>query len=187
MVDTVIDLSDYERRMHGAMDVLEKEYQGLRTGRASTNLLDHVQVDVYGSKMPISQVGSVSAPEARLLTVQVWDAGNVKAVEKGIANAGLGLNPQPSGSLIRIPLPELSEERRLEIVKIAGKYAEQSRISVRNVRRDAMDEAKKAKASNGLSEDQLKRAEDEVQKLTDTWVKKIDDALSRKEQDIKKV
>ncbi len=187
MADTILDLTDYERRMQGAMDVLDKEFQGLRTGRASTNLLDHVQVDVYGSKMPISQVGSVSAPEARLLTVQVWDAGNAKAVEKAISNAGLGLNPQPSGTLIRIPIPDLSEERRLEIVKVAGRYAEQSRISIRNVRRDAMDEAKKAKANSELSEDELKRAEDEVQKLTDTWVKKIDDALSKKEQDIKKV
>ena len=186
-MDNIIDLKDFDRRMNSSMEVLLKEFQGLRTGRASVNLLDNVFIEVYGSKMPISQVASVAAPESQLLTVQVWDAGNVKAVEKGIANAGLGLNPQPSGSLIRVPLPGLTEERRVEIVKVAGKYAEQAKIAVRNIRREAMELAKKTQKDGEISEDELKRAEDEVQKLTDGWVKKIDEAATRKEQEIKQV
>lgn len=181
MVD--MNLSDFERRMQGAFDVLSKEFQGLRTGRASTNLLDNIFVEVYGSKLPINQVASVSAPEPRLLTVQVWDASNTKAVEKAIASAGLGLNPQPAGTLIRVPLPGLTEERRLELVKVASKYAEQAKISVRNIRREGMETAKK----NKMPEDELKKAEEKIQKLTDTWIKKIDDALSHKEQEIKQV
>jgi len=174
---------DMERRMQGAFDSLSKEFQGLRTGRASTNLLDNITVEVYGSKMPISQVGTVSAPEPRLLTVQVWDANNTKSVEKAISSSGLGLNPQPAGTLIRIPLPGLTEERRAELAKVASKYAEQAKIAVRNVRREGMDNAKK----NKLPEDELKRAEEKIQKITDGWIKKVEDALAHKEQEIKQV
>lgn len=174
------DKADLQRRMDGALDNLKMEYGGLRTGRASVNLLDPVQVDAYGAKTPLKQVANVAAPEARLLTVQVWDAGMVKAVEKGIMDANLGLNPQPEGNLIRIPIPDLNEERRVEISKIAGKYAESCRISIRNIRRDGMDGIKK---SDG-SDDEQKRQSDEVQKLTDEKIKTIDTMLSDKEKDI---
>jgi len=178
-----MNLGDFERRMGGAFDVLSKEFHGLRTGRASTNLLDNIFVEVYGSKMPLNQVASVSAPEARLLTVQVWDANNTKAVEKAISSAGLGLNPQPAGSMIRVPLPGLTEERRAELAKVASKYAEQAKIAIRNVRREAMESVKK----NKLPEDELKKTEDKIQKMTDAWIKKIDDAVVHKEQEIKQV
>lgn len=174
------DKADLKRRMDGAVDVLQTEFSGLRTGRASTSLLDSVQVDVYGSKMPLNQVGTVSVPESRLLTVQVWDDGNAKAVEKAIMDAGLGLNPQGEGSMIRIPIPDLNEERRTELVKVAGKYSEAARVSVRNVRRDGMDLIKK----DGESEDEQKRLSDEVQKLTDDTIQKIDTMLVDKEKDI---
>lgn len=173
--------AEIERRMKGAVDVLQTEFSGLRTGRASVSLLDPVTVDVYGSKMPINQVGSVTAPEPRLLAVQVWDAGSVKSVEKAIREAGLGLNPQVDGTTVRIPIPDLNEERRKELQKVAGKYAEAARISVRNVRRDGMESAKKME---GISKDEQKRIEDEVQKLTDVTVKKIDGMLADKEKDI---
>lgn len=178
-----LNLPDLERRMHAAFDVLSKEFQGLRTGRASTGLLDGVFVEVYGSKMPLSQVATVSAPEARLLTVQVWDANNTKAVEKAISSAGLGLNPQPAGSLIRVPIPGLSEERRVELAKIAAKYAEQAKIAIRNIRREGMDTAKAAKTP----EDEQKKNEEKIQKMTDGWIKKVDDGLSAKEAEIKQV
>lgn len=177
------DINDLERRMQAAFDVLAKEFTGLRTGRASASLLENVLVEVYGTKMPITQVATVSAPEARLLTVQVWDASNAKAVEKAITVAGLGLNPQPSGTMIRVPIPGLTEERRVELAKVASKYAEQARVAVRNLRREGMDTVKKSDAS----EDEQKRSEGEIQKLTDTWVKKIDDSLAHKEQEIKQV
>jgi ribosome recycling factor len=177
------NVTDFERRMQGAFDVLSKEFQGLRTGRASTSLLDNITVEVYGSKMPISQVGTVSAPESRMLTVQVWDASNTKAVEKAISSSGLGLNPQPAGTLIRIPLPGLTEERRVELAKVASKYAEQAKISIRNVRREGMETAKKAK----MPEDETKKAEEKIQKMTDGWIKKVDDALAHKEHEIKQV
>lgn len=177
------NVTDFERRMQGAFDVLSKEFQGLRTGRASTSLLDNITVEVYGSKMPISQVGTVSAPEPRMLTVQVWDAGNTKAVEKAISSSGLGLNPQPAGTLIRIPLPGLTEERRVELAKVASKYSEQAKISIRNVRREGMETAKK----NKMPEDELKKAEEKIQKMTDGWIKKVDDALAHKEHEIKQV
>lgn len=182
-----MNTSDLERRMQGAFDVLSKEFGGLRTGRASTNLLENVFVEVYGSKMPLSQVSTVNAPEPRLLTVQVWDANNTKAVEKAIANAGLGLNPQPAGSLIRVPIPGLTEERRVELAKVASKYAEQARVAVRNIRREGMDVAKKTQKEGKMSEDDLKRTEDKIQKTTDSWIKKIDDALAHKEGEIKQV
>lgn len=174
------DFADLKRRMEGAIDALHNEYKGLRTGRASAGLLDPVIVDVYGSKMPINQVGTVSAPEPRLLTVQVWDASVTKSVEKAIRDSGLGLNPMAEGSTIRINIPDLNEERRAELSKVAGKYAEAARVSVRNVRRDGMDSLKKAE----LPEDDQKRKEDDVQKLTDEMIKKIDSILADKEKDI---
>lgn len=182
-----VNMNDLDRRMHGAHDMFSKELGGLRTGRASTNLLENVVVEVYGSKMPINQVATVSAPEPRLLTVQVWDAGNTKSVEKAIANAGLGLNPQPAGTLIRVPIPGLTEERRAELAKVAAKYAEQARIAVRNVRREGMEAAKKMKGDGQMSEDELKKNEDKIQKMTDGWIKKIDESLAHKEQEIKQV
>jgi ribosome recycling factor len=178
------DKADLKRRMDGAVESLHKEFSGLRTGRASANLLDPVVVDAYGSKMPLNQVGTVNVPEARLLVVQVWDAGLVKAVEKAIRDAGLGLNPQPDGGTIRIPIPDLNEERRQELTKVAGKYAEQARVAVRNVRRDGMDSLKKAEKDGEMSEDEQKRESDEVQKMTDQAIAKIDSMLSDKEKDI---
>lgn len=172
--------SDVQRRMDGALEALQKEFQGLRTGRAHVNLLDTVNVDIYGSKMPLNQVGTVNAPEPRLLTVQVWDATAVKSVEKAIREAGLGLNPQLDGSTVRIPIPDLNEERRTELTKVAGKYAESARIAVRNVRRDGLDAIK----GSDESEDEQKRLSEEVQKMTDTTVQKIDTMLSDKEKDI---
>ena len=178
------DKKDIKRRMDGALDVLKKEFSGLRTGRASVNLLDTVMVDMYGSKMPLNQVGTVSVPEPRLLSVQVWDGDAVKTVEKAIRDAGLGLNPMPDGNNIRIPVPDLNEERRTELTKIAGKISENTRISVRNVRRDGMDSIKKMEKDGDISEDDLKRLSDEVQTLTDEVIKSIDTALSDKEKDI---
>ncbi|PCJ01205.1 MAG: ribosome recycling factor [Alphaproteobacteria bacterium] len=178
------DKQDLKRRMDGALDVLKKEFSGLRTGRASVNLLDTVMVDMYGSKMPLNQVGTVSVPEPRLLSVQVWDGDAVKKVEKAIRDAGLGLNPMPDGNNIRIPVPDLNEERRKELTKIAGKIAENTRISVRNVRRDGMDSIKKMEKNGDISEDDLKRFSDEIQKLTDDVIKSIDSSLSDKEKDI---
>lgn len=174
---------DIKKRMEGAVDSLKHEFSGLRTGRASTAMLDTITVDVYGSRMPLNQVGSVSVPEPRLLTVQVWDAGTVKAVEKAIRDANLGLNPAPDGTLIRIPVPELNQDRRKDLVKVASQYAESARVAVRNVRRDGMEALKKEKA-NGQSEDENKRLGEEVQKLTDEYVKKIDTMLVEKEKDI---
>lgn len=178
------DIADLTRRMEGAISSLQGEFSGLRTGRASTELLDHVRVDAYGSMMPINQLANVSAPEARLLVVSVWDAGLVKAVEKGIANADLGLNPATEGSTIRVPLPELSEERRKELAKVAGKYAENCRVSIRNVRRDGMDTLKKMEKDGDISEDEHRKKTDEIQKLTDDHVKKVDDLYTNKEKDI---
>ena len=176
-----MDKADLQRRMDGAIDNLKSEYAGLRTGRASASMLDPVQVDMYGSKMPLSQVGTVGVPEARLLTVQVWDASATKAVEKAIMESGLGLNPMAEGTLIRVPIPELNEERRKELTKVAGQYAESARVSIRNVRRDGMDDVKKD-ADN--SEDDKKRLSEEVQKLTDEKIKIIDEMQSSKEKDI---
>lgn len=182
-----LNLTDFERRMGASFEALAKEFSGLRTGRASTNLLDGIVVEVYGSKMPISQVATVSAPEPRLLTVQVWDANNTKAVEKAIGSSGLGLNPQPAGSLIRVPIPGLTEERRVELAKVAAKYAEQARIAIRNIRREGMDSAKASQKGGKMSEDELKKTEEKIQKMTDTWIKKVDDGLANKEKEIKQV
>ena len=180
----MLDKADIKRRMDGAVEVLAKEFSGLRTGRASASLLDPVMVEAYGNKMPLNQVGTVNVPEPRMIIVQVWDAGNVKNVEKAIRDAGLGLNPQTDGTNIRIPIPALSEERRTELKKIAGKYTEAAKVSVRNVRRDAMDAIKKDK---GGSEDEQKRLSDEIQKMTDQAIEKIDKMMADKEIDIMKV
>lgn len=175
---------DIVRRMDSAVEVLKKEFSGLRSGRASINLLDPVVVEAYGQTMPLSQCGTVGVPEPRMLTVQVWDKGQVKAVEKAIANAGLGLNPQADGQLIRVPIPPLNEERRKELQKVAGKYAEAARVSVRNVRRDGMDSLKKMEKDGHLSEDEIKKHEKEVQVVTDETIKKIDELLTSKEKEI---
>lgn len=174
---------DIKKRMESSIDSFKHELAGLRTGRASAAMLDPITVDVYGSRMPLNQVGSVSVPEPRLITVQVWDSGTVKAVEKAIRDAGLGLNPAPDGNLIRVPVPELNQDRRKELVKIAGQYAEGARVAVRNIRRDGMETLKKDKA-NGQGEDENKRLGEDVQKLTDEYVKKIDAHLADKEKDI---
>jgi ribosome recycling factor len=179
--------TETKRRMEGAVEALHKEFGGLRTGRASTSLLEPVTVEAYGQAMPLNQVGTVGVPEPRMLTVQVWDKGMVKAVEKAIMDAGLGLNPQADGQMVRIPIPPLNEERRKELAKVAGKYSEEARIAVRNVRRHAMDELKKAEKDGGISEDEHRQYSDEVQKLTDGFVKQIDDALSHKEAEIMQV
>jgi ribosome recycling factor len=177
-------IADLKRRMEGAVASLQHELSGLRAGRASPALLDSVVVEAYGSKMPISQVGTVSVPEARMLSVHVWDGGMVKTVEKAISNAGLGLNPSSDGQYIRVPLPELSEERRKEMVKVAGKYTETAKIAIRNIRRDGMDGLKKMEKDAHVSEDEHRQRADEIQKLTDQYVKKMDEMLATKEKDI---
>ena len=179
--------SDLERRMEGAVEVLHKEFGGLRTGRASTSLLDPVTVEAYGQAMPLNQVGTVGVPEPRMLSVQVWDKGMVKAVEKAIMDAGLGLNPQADGQLVRIPIPPLNEERRQELAKVAGKYAEEARVAVRNVRRHGMDELKKAEKDGDISEDAHREYADDIQKMTDANVAKIDETLAHKEEEIMQV
>ena len=181
------DMDDLQRRMEGALNTLKSDFGGLRTGRASTTLLEPIMVEAYGQKMPMSQVGTISAPEPRLLSVQVWDKGQVSFVEKAIREAGLGLNPMVDGQMVRVPLPELNEERREELVKIAGKYAEQCRVAVRNVRRDGMDQLKKGEKDGEISQDEQKSLSDDVQKLTDDYVEKIDLALSQKEAEIRQV
>ncbi len=181
------DIDDIERRMNKAVEVLKHEYAGLRTGRASASMLDPVRVDVYGSSMPINQVGTVSVPEPRMISIQVWDKSNVKAVEKAIAASGLGLNPQADGTLIRIPIPELNEQRRKELTKVAGQYAEQAKVAVRGVRRDGMDGLKKLEKDGDLGEDDAKMWHDEIQRLTDESTKKIDEMLAQKTKEILQV
>ena len=181
------DENDLRRRMVGAVNSLKEDFIGLRTGRASTALLDTVMVEAYGSKMPINQVASLSTPEARLILIQVWDQSMVDAVEKSIRETELGLNPQTEGSSIRIPIPELSEDRRIELVKVAGKYAEQAKISIRNVRRDIVETTRKLQKDKEISEDEKRDAENKIQNITDEFVKEIDSMLSQKEIDIKKV
>src|SRR3954469_22588139 len=178
------DKDELNRRMNGAVTALKAELAGLRTGRASPHLLDPVKVEAYGNLMPIGQLGTVSTPEPRLLTVQVWDKGLVKAVDKAIRDAGLGLNPQIDGQLLRIPIPELNEERRKELVKLAHKYAEQGRVAVRNVRRDGMEVLKKAEKDHKISQDEHRKHGDELQKLTDAHIHDIDQALQAKEHEI---
>ncbi|HEY8698471.1 MAG TPA: ribosome recycling factor [Rhizomicrobium sp.] len=178
---------ELNRRMNGAVSTLKTELAGLRTGRASPALLEPVKVEAYGNPMPISQLGTVSTPEPRLLTVQVWDKGLVKAVDKAIRDAGLGLNPQVDGQLLRIPIPELNEERRKELVKLAHKYAELGRIAVRNVRRDGMEALKKAEKDHKIGQDEHRKIGEELQKLTDAHIHDVDQALHAKEQEIMQV
>ncbi|MGL3819438.1 ribosome recycling factor [Sphingopyxis sp. R3-92] len=178
------DKADLERRMHGAVESLKSDLSGLRTGRAHTALLDPVTVEVYGSHMPLNQVASVSAPEPRMLSVQVWDKSNVGPVDKAIRSAGLGLNPIVDGQTLRLPIPEMTQERRKELSKLAGKYAEAARVAVRNVRRDGMDNLKVDENKKEISEDDRKRHEAEVQKLTDATIAEIDAAASAKEKEI---
>ena len=184
---TQFDKEDFKNRMQKALDALHKDFSGLRTGRASAALLESVVVEAYGSMMPLTQVATVNVPEPRTLSVQVWDKTMVKPVEKGIRDAGLGLNPSVDGQTIRVPLPDLSEERRKELVKIASKYAEQGKIAVRNVRRDGMDLLKKMEKDKDISEDEHKRFSTDIQILTDDFIKKIDGDLAHKEKDIMQV
>ena len=170
--------------MDKAVAALKEEFGSLRTGRASASLLDQVLVEAYGSTMPINQVGAVSVPEARMITVNVWDKGLVVATEKAIRSAGLGLNPVVDGQNLRIPIPPLTEERRKDLVKVAGKYAEQQRVAVRNIRRDANEDLRNAEKAHVISQDEEKRMEAEVQKLTDEAIKRVDEALKTKEQEI---
>ncbi|CUH88457.1 Ribosome-releasing factor [Phaeobacter sp. CECT 5382] len=184
--DFELDTDDLKRRMDGAMANLKTEFASLRTGRASGSMLEPVMVDAYGSMTPINQVGTVNVPEPRMVTINVWDKSLVGKVEKAIRNSGLGINPQLNGTIIMLPIPELNEERRRELGKVAGTYAEHARVSVRNVRRDGMDQIKKAKA-DGMSEDDQKFWETEVQDLTDTMIKLVDDALENKQTEIMQV
>lgn len=181
------DIQDFESKMRAALDALKRDFSGLRTGRASAHLLDPLQVNVYGSKMPLVQVGTVSVPEPRTISIQVWDRSNVSAVEKAIRESNLGLNPVIDGQLIRLPIPPLTAERRKELVKIAHEYAERSKVSVRNVRRDAMDLLKKLEKDSDMSEDEHRAESQNVQDLTDKYVKEVDNMLSTKEQEIQTV
>ena len=178
------DKADLERRMKGAVESLRSDLGGLRTGRANTSLLDPITVDVYGSNMPLNQVATVSAPEPRLLSVQVWDKSNIGPVEKAIRSAGLGLNPINDGNNIRLPIPDLTEEHRKELAKLAHQYAEKARIAIRNVRRDGMDALKADETKKEISEDDRKRGETEVQKLTDDMIKEVEAVATQKEQEI---
>ena len=182
-----LNLEDLKRRMEGAISAFSHDLAGLRTGRASVNMIDQITVDAYGSKMPIEQVGTISVPEPRTISIQVWDKGLVVSVEKSIQESGLGLNPQTDGQLVRIPVPELNEERRQELIKIAGKYAEQSRISIRNIRRDGMDSIKSMEKNSEIGKDESVSLSSNVQNLTDEQIKKIDETLLNKEQEIKQV
>ena len=184
--DFELDTDDLTRRMDGALAALRTEFASLRTGRASASMLEPVQVDAYGQMTPINQVGTVNVPEPRMVTSNVWDKGRVGKVEKAIRESGLGINPQLNGTIIMLPIPELNEERRRELTKVAGNYAEHARVAIRNLRRDGMDQVKKAKA-DGLSEDDQKFWESEVQDLTDTYVKKIDAMLETKQAEIMQV
>ena len=179
-----VDKADIQRRMHGAVEALRHDLGGLRTGRASVALLDPVNVEVYGAQMPLNQVATVSAPEPRLLSVQVWDRSNIGPVEKAIRSAGLGLNPISDGQVIRLPIPDLTEERRKELAKLVGQYAEKARIAVRNVRRDGMDQLKQDEKKSLIGEDERKRLEADVQKLTDDTIKDIDELAQTKEKEI---
>jgi ribosome recycling factor len=183
--DFELDTDDLSRRMDGAISNLRTEFASLRTGRASASMLEPVMVDAYGSMTPINQGGTVNVPEPRMVTVNVWDKSMVGKVEKAIRESGLGINPQPNGTIIMLPIPELNEERRRELGKVAGQYAEHARVSVRNVRRDGMDQIKKAK--DGMSDDDQKFWESEVQTMTDNYIAKIDEALETKQAEIMQV
>jgi ribosome recycling factor len=182
-----LDIKDLEKRMQGALNVLHEEFAGLRTGRASASLLDRVVVNAYGNEMPLNQLATVSVPEARLLVVNVWDRSSVAGVEKGIRESGLGLNPVSDGQTVRVPVPELSAERREELAKIANRYGEQARISVRNVRRDGMDQLKKMEKDGDISKDEHHAWGEETQEMTDRFIKEIDGLLAEKEKEIRQI
>ncbi|MCQ0093068.1 ribosome recycling factor [Roseovarius sp. M141] len=184
--DIEIDTADLERRMEGAIASLRTEFASLRTGRASASILEPVMVDAYGQMTPINQVGTVNVPEPRMVTINVWDKGLVNKVEKAIRNSGLGINPQMNGTIIMLPIPELNEERRRDLTKVASQYAEHARVAVRNVRRDGMDQIKKAK-NDGMSEDDQKFWETEVQDLTDRFITRVDESLETKQAEIMQV
>lgn len=184
--DFMLDTDDLERRMDGAISSLRTEFASLRTGRASASMLEPIMVDAYGSKTPINQVGTVNVPEPRMVTINVWDKGLVGKVEKAIRESGLGINPQLNGTIIMLPIPELNEERRTQLTKVAGQYAEYARVSIRNIRRDGMDQIKKAKA-DGMSEDDQKVWESEVQDLTNRFIALIDEQLESKQAEIMQV
>ncbi len=186
MSDTEIDVAAIEKRMDGALAALRTEFASLRTGRAAASMLDPVVVEAYGSPTPVNQLGTVTVPEPRMVLINVWDKSLVNAVDKAIRNSGLGINPQMDGTILRLPIPELNEERRRDLTKVAGHYAENARIAVRNVRRDGMDQLKKAKAS-GMSEDDQKMWQDEIQSITDAAIKKIDAALDTKQDEIMQI
>jgi len=186
MINGEFDIDNIRKRMNGALDSVRGDFQSLRTGRASSSMLDNIYLEVYGSKMPINQCATINVPEPRLITINVWDKGNIDAVEKAIMTSGLGINPVTEGTLMRLPIPELNEERRKELSKLAAQYAEQSRIAVRNVRRDGMDQIKKLK-QEGMSEDDEKLWSEEIQDLTDSFILEIDDLLKAKQEDILKV
>ena len=182
----IIDTDDLQRRMDGALSAVKGEFASLRTGRASSSMLDPITVDVYGQKTPLNQLGTINVPEPRMVTVNAWDKTNVPLVEKAIRESGLGINPQLNGTIIMLPIPELNEERRRELSKVAGQYAESARVAVRNIRRDGMDQIKKAK-SDGMSEDDQKFWEEAVQELTDTTIKLLDETLESKQAEIMQV
>jgi ribosome recycling factor len=184
--DLEIDLDDLKRRMEGAMGALKTEFASLRTGRGSASMLDPVMVEAYGQSTPINQVGTVNVPEARMVTINVWDKSLVGKVEKAIRESGLGINPQLNGTIIMLPIPELNEERRRELSKVAAQYAEHARVAVRNIRRDGMDQLKKAKAA-GMSEDEQKLWSEEIQELTNAYIGKIDASLDNKQEEIMQV
>ncbi len=186
MSESEFDIANIRKRMGGALESVRGDFQTLRTGRASASILDNIYLDVYGSKMPVNQCATINVPEPRLLTINVWDKGNVEAVEKAIMTSGLGINPVTEGTLMRLPIPELNEERRKELSKLAAQYAEQGKVAIRNVRKDGMDKIKKLK-QDGISEDDEKFWADEVQELTDTFITQIDELLRQKQEDILKV
>ena len=182
-----LDIADIKRRMNGAIEVLRSELGGLRAGRASAALLEPVMVDAYGSKMPMNQVGTVNVPDPRMISVQVWDQGLAEAADRAIRDSGLGLNPQREGNVIRVPIPQLSEERRVELCKVAHKYTEQTRVAVRNVRRDGMDKLKRLEKDSEISKDEQRAWGDDLQKMTDDFVKQMDTLLETKEAEIMQV
>ena len=184
--EIIIDTDDLQRRMDGAFSAMKTEFASLRTGRASSSMLDPITVEVYGQRTPLNQLGTINVPEPRMVTVNVWDKTNVPLVEKAIRESGLGINPQLNGTIIMLPIPELNEERRRELSRVAGQYAESARVAVRNIRRDGMDQIKKAKA-DGMSEDDQKFWEEAVQELTDNTIKMLDETLESKQAEIMQV
>ena len=184
--ELIIDTDDLQRRMDGALSVMKGEFASLRTGRASSNMLDPITLEVYGQRTPLNQLGTINVPEPRMVTINIWDKTNVPLVEKAIRESGLGINPQINGTIIMLPIPELNEERRRELSRVAGQYAESARVAVRNIRRDGMDQIKKAK-SDGMSEDDQKFWEEAVQELTDNTIKMLDETLESKQAEIMQV